>query len=120
MWQRIPGVERFLVFGTGRDEIAPITDTFVVLSPQAMSARTVLVFALDSSCARYLQDSTVFSAGLQGAYGVFGAASGSSIDVAAATAGMACPSHTLPRISNRSKYVVPGVTLNVERSKRRL
>ncbi len=96
VWQRIPGVERFLVFGPGLDAFVPITDTFVVLPRQPGTTSTVLVFALDSSYGQYLRDSTVFSAGLQGAYGVFGAVSASSIDVAAAGKMSAGALQTLP------------------------
>lgn len=76
VWPRVAGAGGYAVsFDTGDETVQP--DTFLAVPPRADYAS---VRALDENLYRYMSDGRVGRAGIEGAYGVFGALSFDDIE----------------------------------------
>ncbi len=86
-WSRSRGAARYLLqVDTDGQGTATVNDTFYVLrddlEPAALPARPrIRITAVDSNWWLYISDSTVTTAGLSGAYGLFGALVSAELDL---------------------------------------
>ena len=87
-WSPVPGVSLYFVAGARLGPTGTTTDTTALIDEDAnvsTGARDgiirVRVTALDANFTRFLRDSTLAASGVQGGYGVFGAASSGELRV---------------------------------------